>query len=399
MAKRKIVLQKWHEVRLPAGDIQGFDVNGRGDWGSRRFDTPAGYHGIRFIGAGAGITRIRPDNVNQWHNSAVFVWPHNGPVEIIGATIHNGRDKAVHAGLATKSWNGTNYVVTRKVLPNARLMLTDCEIVAEKYGAGYRPKWGVFEYQTDVRLRRVKFHWWEGVEHASYEHGYARLGSEWDGVTVESSGAENDKTRNDSQEVQWVSTATIVRKNCRYANWYAPWTWRGGAAVVKQGTGVKLIHLKDCQFYGNAGLRGRCISIDDGGVRFDGRPDYYDAFTGEMGGVHANGDVLVEGCQMFGGPGDADYDDMMTFVNWHQRSGEYWHRVARRVDVKDCGVWGYHMLSKFSPTCPWTVTGCNTPEIRSRAASLGMHTSVEGMIAGNPLVPFSRGAQAAAVAP
>jgi hypothetical protein len=375
---------RMYVVNLPAGAVEGFDVQWKGD-NRTRYTLPAGYDGFRFVGQGAGVTHVRVDNVTQWHDSAVWIGPFDGPVSLEAMTIHNGRAKAVHAGLATKSWNGRDYVVTRPVLPNFKVSVLDCEIVADP---SPRPKWGLFGYQVDWEVRRTVIRWKEGVEHGSYEHGYSRLGSTWNGVDVESSGAEGSKVRNDSQEIQWVPGAKIVRRQSTFRDWYQPWSWRGGAGIVLQGTGCDIV-IRRCEFYGSAGLRGRCISIDDGGTRVDGRPDYYDAVTGAIGGPYANGYVVIQECALFGGPGSSSYSDLMNVVNWHGRA-DYPHRTTRGLLMKDCGAWGTRMLGKFSAS--YSITGCNTELIRDYCASaLGMDVSAEAMINATPLIPFSRG--------
>lgn len=381
--------EKLYTVNLPAGLVDGFDVQWRGD-NRTRYYLPAGYTGFRFVGRGAGITHVKaPVAPSVWHDSSIWIGPFNGPVELVGMTIHNARGKAVHAGLATKSWNGTDYVVTRPVLPNFQVRIIDCEIVHDDEPSGIRAKWGLFGYQVDWHVQRTRIRWKNGVEHASYEHGYSRLGSTWLNVDVESSGAEGSKVRNDNQEIQFVKGAQIVRRGCTVADWYQPWSWRGGAGMVFQGTGCD-IHVKRCIFWGANALRGRCISVDDGGVRFDGRPDYYSAPDGQLGGPNANGYVIVEECAAMAGPGNTSYSDMFTFVNWHG-SATYPHKPARGIVFQNSGVYGERMLGKFPVNASWTVRGCNTEEIRDRCAALGMDTSKEAMIAGNPLVPFSQG--------
>lgn len=379
---------KLYTVTLPAGNVDGFDVMWRGD-NRTRYTLPAGYQGFRFVGQGAGVTHVKsPVSLNVWHDATIWIGPFDGPVELVGMTIHNARNKAVHAGLATLSWSGSAFVVTRPVLPNFSVSLTDCEVVHDKEPSGIRAKWGLFGYQVDWKLQRVTIDWKEGVEHASYEHGYAKVGSIWLNVDVLSSGAEGSKVRNDSQEIQWVRGAQIVRKGCSFRDWYQPWSWRGGAGIVLQGTGCDIL-IKRCKFYGSAGLRGRCISIDDGGTRVDGRPDYYDAVTGAIGGKYANGYAIIQECALYGGPGVSSYSDLMNVVNWHSRA-DYPHSVTRGTLVIDSGAWGTKMLGKFG-NGSWSVSGCNTQQARDWAESLGMDATSEAMINANPLIPFSKG--------
>lgn len=379
-------------VELPAGMVPGFDVAFRGD-NKTRYTLPAGYDGFRFVGQGAGVTHVKaPYSANEWHNSSIFVGPFDGQVELVGMTIHGARDKAVHFGLATKSWNGTDYVVTRPVLPNFKLSLIDCEIVADVEADGHRPKWGVFGYQGNLLVQRTIFRWKNGVEHASYWHGFAsQLGSTWISSEVVDSSAENDKIRNDNQEIQWVPGARIIRRNVKYGSHGEPWSWRGeGANIVFQGTGAAAISIDGCTFISGAGRRGRCISIDDGGTRVDGRPDYYDAVTGAIGGPFANGYVIVQNCAIYSGPGESSYSDQLTFVNWHGRA-DYPHKVSRGILFQNNGVYGERMLAKFQAGTDWLVRDCNTPLVKARCESLGINTAIESLINGNPMVPFSKG--------
>lgn len=386
-AARAPAAEVLYEVRLPAGTVPGFDVMFRGD-NRTRYTLPAGFTGFRFVGAGRGLTHVQaPHGPTEYHDSAIFIGPFNGPVVLESMTIHGARRKAVHAGLATKSLVNGKYLVTRPVLPQFQLRMRDVEVVADVLPDGRRPVWGVFTYQCDVDIQDSTFYWREGVEHASYEHGYARRGSTWDNVDVIGSGAEGSKVRNDSQEIQWVRGAQVVRRNCEFRDWYQPWSWRGGGGIVLQGTGADVL-IEKCRFYGAEGQRSRCVMIDDGGIRVDGTPDYYSASNGAPGGEFANGWVIIKKCAFFSGPGPDWWGLTIRVGNLYAVTP---HKVARGVLIEDCGVWGRKVMGQFSHS-PLLIRRCNTPAIKSTCDGLGMDTGAEAQIAGNPFRPFSAGA-------
>lgn len=394
--ERKIPLERLFEVKLPAGEVRGFDVMFRGDHSQRYNELPAGYDGWRFKGEGIGVTHVRdPDSLS--HDSSIFIGPFNGTVELVGMTVHNARLKGIHAGLATKQWDArvNDYVAVRSVLPKFKLSTIDVEVVADApwIGANGRPAWGVFTYQCDVRHKRIVGRWKLGRQHFSYEHGYASEGSNWNSCTVEGVAGEGTKVRPDSQEIVWTQGARIERVNCKITDFAQAWSDFGGGGGVMQGTGLDM-HFKRCEIWGGPNQRGRCLMIDDGGVRHDGKPDYYSAIDGAMGGKFANGFVIIDECCFAAGPGPDWYTAMMRIGNLHN-SATYPRKVSRGVLIQDCGVWGYKMLGQFSDS-PILIRGCNTPAIREYCSSIGMDTTYEAMISGNPLVPFSRGRTAEA---
>lgn len=385
-------MERLFDVRLPAGEVSGFDVMFNGSHAQRYSALPKGYTGWRFIGEGPGVTHVRdPDSLR--HDSTIFVGPFNGTVELVGMTVHNGQLKGIHAGLATKQWNANanDYVVARQVQPKFTLSTVDVEVIADApwVGVNGRPAWGVFTYQCDVRHKRLIGRWKQGRQHLAYEHGYASLGSNWNSCVIESAAGEDSKVRPDNQEILWVDGALIERIGCKFGDWAQTWSDFGGGGFVGQGTGEDM-YFKRCQFWGGANQRGRCLMIDDGGVRFDGKPDFYSASDGAMGGKFANGFIVIEECSFQAGPGPDWYAAMMRIGNLHN-SAQYPRQVARGVRIENCGVWGLNMLGQFSDS-PILIRGCNTPAIREYCASIGMDTTHEATIAGpGQLVPFSHG--------
>lgn len=375
MVKRKIALPRLFEVRLPEGRIPGFDVAFRGD-NRQRYELPPGYDGFRFIGAGRDRTHVEAPS-SEYHDSSIFVGAFDGPVWFESMTIHGAERKALHAGLANSP------------KPKGVIRGRDLAFVAERGADGGRPLWGLFTYCVDVDLAESEFFWADGVEHAGYEHGCSSKGSIWLNVDVHGSGAEGSKVRNDNQETIWKKGARIIRKRCKFKSWYQPWSWRGGAGIVLQGTGYDVL-IEGCEFWGGPDSKQRCIMIDDGGTRVDGRPDYYSATDGAIGGAFANGFIVIRKCALFSGPGPSWYGTIMRIGNLRGTG----HKVSRGVLIEDCGVYGERMLAQLTHS-PLAVTGCNTLAIRDACDAIGMNVGAEAMISGNPLVPFSRGKAAA----
>lgn len=304
-------------ISLPAGDVPGWSIdfpNWSGHAPERKYSSSAwlrdqdgdgvlDYDGVLFVGAGKGVTHVRPAALSE---ATVLVARHNGVVRIEGATIHCGRSQGVFFGLETPGV---------PIAPNFRLELQGCEVVSdppavapataslvsgkaprgppdgdgrsrrlwraaeeERFPPGLRgeeigvynayrswlaspspsdepgeypvaalqaaspttTKWGIFAYQADVVLRDCAINIPHSAEHGQYSHGFARDGVLWERVHVRATGAEQLKLTARPWECAWVPTARAIVRDSIFQRWYQPWSWRGGAGIVDQAAGIPL---------------------------------------------------------------------------------------------------------------------------------------------------------------
>lgn len=368
------------EVRLPAGDVAGFDFDYSSGTGNRKLWSSEwlknGYSGVRIIGAGRSLTHIRPQLGSAW--DTIFAVQHAGEVRLESLTVHCANTSAIHFG------------IEHKLEPKFKLTLRDVAIVADPVPPEepVRGTWGVFSFNADHDFEDCLFDCAWIKEHPVYQHGYASKRAaainrcEW-----MAAGAECYKSRPDPSEILWVKNPRLHFRACKFKNWYQPWSNRGGAAIVMQGSGADgLIEL--CEFWAPSELyRSRILMVDDGGGRF------YDGLTREVGKGFANGHWIIRQCGFSLHRGADDYHGpAIRFGNFDVSAP--W-RVARSVTIKDCGVWGDHFLAQFSniPEGKLCVTGCNTPALRNASHAIGMDTGSEVQLPTNPLMPFSAGLQ------
>lgn len=346
--------QRIYEVRLPEGIQRGFDVQFHGD-NRQRYDIPPGYTGLRVIGAGRGLTHLVAGD-DTYHDSTVFCGPFDGTLQLESLTIHGARRKAIHAGLAKQ-----------KILKNFAVRLRDVDVVADPPKAdGIRTVWGTFGYQVAFDFEDVTFWYEHSNEHASYLHGMAGDGLRWNRVRVEGSGAEGCKVRSSPSEVAYVAGAKIQLTRCSFKAWNQPWSWRGGAGAVFQGTGANIL-VEQCEFWGGAGTaKCRALMIDDGSG------DY-------VGPGPANGFVVVRGCGFSAGPGSADYSPVIRVGPTATTT----QPTVKGFLMERSGAYGAHLLLQASnvPRAQLVVRSCNTPDIKEFAAAQGVDTAQEVFIA------------------
>jgi len=367
---------KLFEIPLPEGDVQGIDIGYRGDnrtklnpedWLSRGFD------GVRLIGKGIGKTHLIAEE--GYHNSTLFVGPHNGVVSLESCTLHVAKSKAWHQGLALQE----HYP---KFMQRAR----DIEIVADGTNPdGGRRVWGLFPYQADQDLEDVTFHTADLAEHASYCHGgFAKTGLRWNRVTVNGAGSQGCKVRFAPNEGRWARGAKIVVTDSSFKGCGQTWGWRGGGGIVLE-AGMSNVLVERCGFYGRPG-EFRHLMIDDGAGAFRG----FDS----VGGVKpfANGIVIVNACGFMGGPGSESYSPIMRVGSTAQTPT--WP-TAKAVLVQNSAVYGTRVLGQFGqiPTGKLKVAGCNTPQLKDIANAYGFDTRAEAQLVGpsGTFVPFSAG--------
>jgi hypothetical protein len=264
-------------IPLGPGDHNGFDIDFQGWTGNNvKYQSSQwlsqGYDGVLFQGAGKGLTHIRPVA-----DTNILVGLHDGIVAFEDLTIHcenqSGRGKGLHMGLSNPKG---------PVYPKFKAILKNVDVVCEN-----RAVWGLFSYQCDWELEDVTFDLANLNEHGLYCHGFAKEGVVIDNLTSHGTGAECLKFTARPSECQWVPNAWIIVRGANIANWYQPWSWRGGAGFVSQGSSAHIL-IQDSLFWGGEDSnRGRCIMIDDGWPRF------YSSLDGTKGEGPAQGHVII----------------------------------------------------------------------------------------------------------
>jgi hypothetical protein len=356
------------EIKLPAGDVGGIDIDYKGDNATKLFSADwlsKGYDGVRIIGHASG-TRIRAKD--GYHNSTLFVGPHNGIVQLENLKLHVAKAKACHMGLALQP-----------LYPKFCARWRGVEVVAEGPAPdGGREVWGLFTYQCDQDLQDVTFDTQEIAEHASYAHGgWASKGAKWVRTTVNGSGSQGFKARFAANEGQWVKGAKIDIQDCTFKGFGQPWGWRGGGGIVVEGGGSDIL-VSRSGFYGRPGSF-RCLMVDDGaGAYVKPGP--------------ANGFVIVDACGFYGGPGGPSYDPVLRVGSTAQNPT--WN-TAKGVLIQNSAVYGERVLAQLSqiPSGKLRVQGCNTPKLKEIAHAKGFDTTHEAQLVGpkGTFVPFSVG--------
>lgn len=366
------------EIRLPEGDLPGFDIGGRGDNGSRQYDPQTwlskGFSGVRFIGAGKGRTHIRPAS-GVWTN--LFVEQHAGQVRFESLSIHGRGRAALMAGRDHPT----------AVVKQFKIALQDFELIADDPTSGMQSsvKWGGFFYQCDTELVDGDIWYLYSSEHAFYHHGAASLGTLAERLRFHQVGAECLKFRPDPEETLYAGKRVkYVIRQCHFQDWYRPWSDRGGAGIVVQG-GAADILVDRCEFWApnRSQMHTRCVMVDDGGGAF------YDKETGRVGIGFANGYVAIKNSGFRAGPGSENLSPVMRVGALG--SGQ---RVARSLLVENCGLYGENLQLQMGdiPSGRTIVRGCNTPAIRDIAQARGYDVAHEALIPlADHTIPVSHG--------
>lgn len=351
-------------VPLAAGDVPGWSIDfpGYSGHGIKRSSSEwlsRGYDGVRYVGHPSG-THIRPTG----GDATLLVDRHPGIVQLENVVLHCAPRQGIFFGLEHKAL---------PVQPKFKLSMRGCRVVADMPTSGqHSTVWGVFSYQADLDLEDCAFEMERSAEHASYAHGFAKAGLRWTRVRVNASGAEGCKIRNSPSETAWVRGAAIVLKDCHFKAWHQPWTWRGGAGVVLQGTGCNLL-VERCSFWGRApgNTHSRCLMVDDSGG------DFYSATDGRIGQGFANGHIVVRDSGFSGQDGPEWLSPILRVGSLG--SGQ---RVARSLLIERCAVYGDRLSLQVGDVPPGRliVRGCNTPAIRDFAQAYGMDTEHEALI-------------------
>lgn len=409
-------------VEIPQGDTVGFsiDLPGTGSGHHRQFysskrvleryppevraayerDAAAGsfwldrgHEGILFRGAGRKLSHIHAPTwgglTGQALDATILVDRHDGVVRFEGVTIHAGERQAIHFGLEHKG---------EPVLPRFRLELTDALVIADppatadelleraRMTLGREPTdeeasralsrlrphstvWGLFGYQSDCTLERVELDLLYSAEHASYWHGFAQNGIRWNLVRARA-GAEVEKVRNSPQEIDWVPGASVQIRSSTFWGWNEAWSWRGGAGITLQGSGVDML-VDGCLFQGGPGGRSRCIMVDDSGGDFYGWPG------GEVGKESANGRVVIRNCAMITGPG-APGSLAIAFRVGNFQKGRPWSCAALFRVLRTAAI-GERIQFQFGdvPDGKLLVRDCNGDDQLELLGRLGFPTRPE----------------------
>ncbi len=374
------------EIRLGARDYPGIDIKTQKGSNKLKLDPATyrglGFDGVRFIGAGVGKTRVVPSTSSTDTDSghAVVVGLEAGHVEFESMSLHVGPQKAMHLGGPTRG----EYAEPTPDTP-LEVVVKDFEVIADQRTDGDRSFWGIFHYQTDLILEDGEFHCAELAEHAAYGHGHGKNGQRRTRVHFRSSGAEGDKNRADPSEINATPGSTILIDQCSFANWNQPWSYRGGAGVVCQGTGANIV-LKDTVFHGGADAQhSRCFMVDDNGDK-----GFWSSENGTLNSGSANGHIILDGVGMsgIGPPWFSDQARVGTIAT--TAFGD----IARSFTMSNSGLYGPGMLLKVQGVPQVEVSGCNTEAIADQARAFNIDPSVEAQIALSmqDLVPVSAGA-------
>lgn len=254
---------------------------------------------------------------------------------------------------------------------------------------GHRPTWLLFAYNADLLARRCTFNAREAVEHASYWHGFSEAGALVVDCDFEGSGAEGFKVRSDASETAWAGpNQWIILRDCTFRDWFQPWSWRGGAAIVLQGTGAHVL-VERCTFWGGLPVgpltgKDRCKAVmvsSEGGS--------YDQETGAVGTGFGNGWVVVRDCYAWG-TSEVDWSNTIARVG---RNGGT-QRAARGFLLERSGLFGPKMIVQMGdvPSGMAVIRDCNGAAQIAYATGIGMPTSPEATFpTSSRRVPLSEG--------
>jgi len=364
---------KLYEIRLPAGDVPGFDVAVRGQNGARYYD-PAfwlaqGFDGVRFVGAGRGVTRLVPAP-GVWINS--FVGQHPGTVRYESMSIHGRGQTAIQAGVEHPA----------RVVRKFRVELVDFELIADSptpgaYNGG-RVGWGLFTTQANVLAEDGDIYWNAGREHPFYLHHQAGFaGATFRRLRFHESPGECIKNRYDTDEALWAGKqAKLIVTGCRF-NWRVePWSSRGAAGITMQGAGCDAL-IENNEFWASPGPSNtRAIMLDDN--YNDGAAQFYDPETGRVGVGHANGHVLVRRNVFSAGPGTENLTPVVRVGNL--APGQ--HKTCQSFTFEQNAVYGRNiqlqLVAKDIPKL--IVRDNNTPAAYDYARAIGVDVTHECMI-------------------
>jgi len=364
-------------IHLSPGDVAGFDIGTRSPTNRQLYDPRPG--GLLFVGDNSFI---RPYG---WGSDTIHIERGSGPISFNGCTIQasgatNGKGKGIHYGTSKEYGNAG-------IMEHDALILNGCHSFAPAPAPGrqHSAVWGVMTYNTDIHLEDCTFDYFFSAEHTGYSHGFAKYGLAIKRCQFQASGGEGWKVATRPEEVWFAPEAEISVSGSEFRNWYQPWSWRGGAGLVLQGSGARKISLDDVGFFGGDGQRSKCLMIDDGGQR------YYDHEGVVRGPGAANGHVDINRCG-FNGVGTEWYTSIVK-VDTIDRFNPVDHKNALSFKMRGSGVYGERTFLNVNGVDTVSVKGCNTPAIKRYGDAHGFNTLHETQlkIEQQPLVPVSQG--------
>lgn len=369
-------LEVLYDYNLPAGNNGSINIGWWHNGASTNLDPnqwlSGGFDGVRFRGQGVDVSHLRCDS---WDGITLAVKQHNGVVELRDLTLHTGYNQATAFGEQN---------LAKKISPKFLLRLVNVKVVADVIN-GQRPKWLVFGYQADLHMQNVTIIGKEAVEHGTYLHGFAHYGALLQGVRYKSCGAECFKVRSDSTETAWVGPqAKIIIQGSVFKDWFQPWSWRGGAAVVLQGAAAD-ITIDGALFkpgpghaVANGFQRSKAIMISSEGSS-------YDIDTGSQSTGHGNGNVVVRNVYASGNAGPSWYSPI---IRVGRNGGNQF--AGKSFGVSDSGAWGDHLSLQVGQVDGWGLSGNNTQAIKDKAQIFGLDTTFEASYIEGGVWPFSR---------
>jgi hypothetical protein len=347
---RALVTPSLYEIRLPAGDSFGFDIGKRNENGTRVYHPndwlSKGYAGVRFIGAGQGITHIRPAS-GVWTN--IFVLQHQGTVQLENLTLHNGPRSAIQAGTGKAS----GLPIMRKFKLVTRGVTIDCSQPGS---------WGGFSYECDCDSEDLTIFGEQLFEHPWYHHQWAKGGALYERYRVIGARGECWKSRPNDLECRPVTGAHVVLRNFELSGWTTGGN-RGCAGIVIQGMPGSNVLIEKGLLWGGPGVRCRCIMVDDG--------------EGKATALGAPGSLTIRQVAAQGSSERTDYGD--TLIRVGPLAGG---AVASSLEIDRCSLWGANMAVQLSgiPTGKLVVKDSNTPAHRDWANAKGFDTRFEAQI-------------------
>lgn len=376
----------WLRVPL-SGIVEGIDVHWNGWTGQKNtydYDREK-YKGIIFQGDGRGKTVIRPGGSA---NMAVSIGAGNVAFEGV----------SFECGVPGGSVIWTSGFGQEPVW----LTLRDFEVTATG-----PVKWTIMTHNTDDYFEEGDIHSALSREHASYAHGHAEKLSYWKKVYVHSAGAECDKrVARPEEKARFFKDMLILRDECVYADFHQAHSPMGGGFVC-QGAAAH-VRLADCLFRPSDRQPSKSLMLDDSYKLYgdDGLPYQkarsFDIHTGTPMTVQnnspeqcANGFVFVERCAIEGLGGQSH----TPMVRVGPQGGGV-HKLAQGFGMFDSGVYGANTKVELIGIEKGplgrekiSVTGCNTPGVKSAMWALGYEAQAETMLAvhGRPWTNVSAG--------
>jgi hypothetical protein len=368
-----------YEIKLPEGDVLGFDIGGRWENGTRQYDPRVwlsqGYAGVRFIGAGKGKTHIRPSS-GVW--TTIGIDQHDGIVRFESLSLHGHGRAAIQAGRDNKAG----------VKKKFKLELADFELIAEENSPTYgRVAWGIFSYQCNIDARDGDIWWGPAREHAFYGHAYAGPGGgRYERLRFHECAAECIKGRFDPIETLWAGPkVTLAVIDCTFKDWYRPWSSRGGGGVVLQGVGCDVL-IQGNEFWAPPDAsHTRCIMVDDDPNH--GIAAFYDVNTGQVGKGFATGNIVIRRNLFRAGPGTVNLTPCIRVGNLFAGT----HKVAKSLLIEQNAVYGQNLQLQLSNIPSLTVRENNTPQAKEYAQALGVDVTFEaGIPTHDAVIPLSK---------